>query len=336
VVDHIICSRHCGYCERRVIAKPTPAEVGALPDYRVSLRLMAKITDLLITHRLPYDQVQRFLEQTHGLHLSAGALVKIAHAVAQAGLDDLSRIVARVQDADYVHADETGWRQSGRNGYLWQFRSQDACYLTFEFTRGSVVPCTLLDDDFTGVLVSDFYSGYGPLACRKQRCWVHLLRDLKALAAEHPATLPFYTALRDLYREAQAERAQAGYAARPEADRIRIRLRYEARALTLAAPHAGQPDDPARVLAERVQRFISELFVFVECPTLPAENNPAERTFRPIVIGRKIWGGSRSDQGSLTKTTLLSLFITWQLRGINPLEAIPRLLLGQSTVDCAA
>jgi hypothetical protein len=335
VVDHLICSRHCGYCARRVLAQPTPEEVGALPDYRIGLRLMATVTDLLITHRLPYDQVQRFLEQRHGLHLAAGELVKIAQHVAGAGLDDLGRIAAEVQAADYAHADETGWRESGRNGYLWQFRSADACYLTFEFTRSASVPRALLDDAFTGVLVSDFYSGYSPLACRKQRCWVHLLRDLKDLAQAHPATTPFYTALRDLYREAQAGRHQPGSALLPEADRIRQRLTYEERALALAAPHAGQADDPARVLAERVQRFIAELFVFVECPAIPSENNPAERTFRPIVIGRKIWGGSRSAKGSLTKTTLLSLFITWQLRGISPLEAIPRLLLGHSTLDAA-
>lgn len=335
VVDHVLCSRHCGYCDRRVLAQPTPEEVGAQPDYRVGLRLMATVTDLLITHRLPYDQVQRYLEQHHGLHLAAGELVKIAHAVARAGQTDLGRLAAEVQAADYAHADETGWRESGRNGYLWQFRSADACYLTCEFTRSAAVPSALLEDAFTGVLVSDFYSGYGPLTCRKQRCWVHLLRDLKELAQMHPNTAPFYTALRDLYRAAQACREQPGYASLPEADRIRQRLQYEERALALAAPHAGQEADPARTLAERVQRFIAELFVFVECPAIPSENNPAERTFRPIVIGRKIWGGSRSAQGSFTKTTLLSLFITWQLRGIHPFEAIPRLLLGHSSLDTA-
>lgn len=67
-----------------------------------------------------------------------------------------------------------------------------------------------------------------------------------------------------------------------------------------------------------------------------SENNTAERTFRPIVIARKICGGTRTAQGSLTKTTLLSLFVTWQLHGIDPLQAIPRLLLGHSSLTNAA
>ena len=336
VVDHIVCSRHCGYCDRRVLAQPTPDEFGALPDYRVGLLLMARVTDLLIAHRLPFDHVQRFLERHHGLHLAAGELVKIAQKVAAAGLDDFARLFAEVKAADYAHADETGWRQNGANGYIWQLLSEEACYLTFAFSRASLIPLTLLEDEFTGVLISDFYCGYSPLGCRKQRCWVHLLRDAKELAAHHPETAVFHEALQHIYQAAKVCRSAPGYADRPEHERIAQRQRFEALALKLAAPHLRQPDDPARVLAERIERFIDELFVFVECPAIPPENNPAERTFRPIVIGRHIWGGSRTAAGSQTKMTLLSLFITWQLRGINPLQAIPRLLLGLSSLDDAS
>jgi hypothetical protein len=63
-----------------------------------------------------------------------------------------------------------------------------------------------------------------------------------------------------------------------------------------------------RVLAERLDRFQSELFVFVECPLVPSENNAAERTSRPMVIARKICGCTRSAEGSHPRTTLLSLF----------------------------
>jgi len=336
VVEHVICSCHCGHCDQRVMAQPTPEELNVLPRFRVSLDLMAYVTNLAIGHRLPIDQVGLFLERTHGLHLADGEIVKILHRVALAAQDDLERILFDIQQADYLHGDETGWRQNGHNGYIWQLRSQDACYLTFDFGRGSRIPAFFLDECFTGVLVSDFYCGYSPLACRKQRCWVHFLRDLKELALAHPECTAFVQDLRDLYRAATVQSTQPGYADLPEAERIQHRLTFEQRAVDLAAPHCKQPDDAARVLAERLQRFVAELFVFVECPSIPSENNTAERTFRPIVIARKICGGSRSAKGSATKMTLLSLFITWQLRGINPLEAIPRLLLGHSTLSTAA
>ena len=35
--------------------------------------------------------------------------------------------------------------------------------------------------DFKGVIVSDFYSGYDRLNCKKQRCLIHLIRDMNHL-----------------------------------------------------------------------------------------------------------------------------------------------------------
>lgn len=335
-VDHIICSCHCGYCDQRVVAQPTAEAVGALPHGRVSLGLMAYVTNLSIAHRLPVAQIVHFLERAHGLHLAGGEIVAILHRVAKAGEADLARVLTAIQDADYAHGDETGWRERGRNGYLWQLRSSDACYLTFDFSRGSQVPLAVLGDAFTGVLVSDFYCGYSPLGCRKQRCWVHYLRDLKDLLDQHPEAEAFVLAVRALYRAARTLIAQEGYAARPEAERSQTRQDFERRAVALATPYTHHDNAPERVLAQRILNFQTELFVFVECPAIPSENNPAERTFRPIVIARKICGGTQSAKGSRTKTTLLSLFVTWQLRGINPLEAIPRLLLGHSSLTAAA
>jgi len=53
-------------------------------------------------------------------------------------------------------------------------------------------------------------------------------------------------------------------------------------------------------------------------PGVPADNNLAERSLRPLVIMRKISGGTRSPAGSLTRLTLASLLGTWQARGLNP------------------
>jgi hypothetical protein len=45
------------------------------------------------------------------------------------------------------------------------------------------------------------------------------------------------------------------------------------------------------------------------------DNNAAERALRPVVVMRKISGGTRSPQGSTTRLGLASLFGTWQARG---------------------
>ena len=53
-------------------------------------------------------------------------------------------------------------------------------------------------------------------------------------------------------------------------------------------------------------------------PDVPADSNLAERSLRPLVIMRKISGGTRSGEGSKTRLTLASLFATWQARHLNP------------------
>ena len=63
-----------------------------------------------------------------------------------------------------------------------------------------------------------------------------------------------------------------------------------------------------RVLCQRVERFLPELFTFVAEPLASADNNAAERSLRPPVVSRKISGGTRSGQGSETKSILASLF----------------------------
>jgi hypothetical protein len=44
----------------------------------------------------------------------------------------------------------------------------------------------------------------------------------------------------------------------------------------------------------------------------------AERSIRPLVIIRKISGGTRSAEGTKTRLTLASLLHTWAARSLNP------------------
>ena len=72
--------------------------------------------------------------------------------------------------------------------------------------------------------------------------------------------------------------------------------------------------------------WIRELFVFVAEPDVPADNNPAERSLRHLVVSRKVSGGTRSGQGTESKMTLASIFGTWRVQGLNPLATCRQLL----------
>ncbi len=100
---------------------------------------------------------------------------------------------------------------------------------------------------------------------------------------------------------------------------------FQEQMLSICKPHLGS-DAPMSVLCQRVERFLPELFTFVAAPLVSADNNAAERSLRPAVVSRKISGGTRSPEGSTTKSVLASLFGTWRLRGRNPCHALNSIL----------
>jgi len=325
ITDHVILARHCGVCNRRCLPAVDLSE-QVVAKSRVGIRLMSLVAYLRTVARLPLASVQRLLGLLYGLHLSVGELSRLLHAVAQRAQPLMRQLLGQVRSAPFVHADETGWREDGQNGYLWTFSTPQVRYLLYHRSRASAVPEQVLGRDFAGVVVSDFYSGYSPLPCRRQRCWVHLLRDLHARCEQHPPWRGWVDAVRAVYERAKGWSAPAylrGLAL--ERARCRAREAFEAELQSLASSYVGS-ELPHSGLAARMVRFVKELFVFVELPGVPSENNAAERSLRPSVISRKISGGTRSAAGSSTRATLMSLFGTWQLQGKEPWTACQQML----------
>ena len=127
--------------------------------------------------------------------------------------------------------------------------------------------------------------------------------------------------------EEENRRLRAGELALNRLRRRRLRVHLEARLEALARPLARRATAPHGVLAQRVSKHPGELFVFVEHPEVPADNNLAERSLRPAVTAPKVSGGTRSEKGSQTKMGLLSLMGTWTLQNRALLPACRKLLL---------
>jgi transposase len=152
---------------------------------------------------------------------------------------------------------------------------------------------------------------------------VHLWRDVKDLLRQAPtdqALARWAHHLRRLYRLARDGPPL------PLAEGTRRRLRLEEALRRLCEPVIGT-DAPHRVLCQRILKHSHELFTFVENKAVPYTNNLAERLLRPYVIARKVWGGTRSEQGSIAAMRRASLVLTWRLRGLNPFAEFQRLLL---------
>lgn len=322
VVEHQVIARRCGVCGKVHIPKLDLSN-DVLGKHRVGVRLMSLVAKLHTECRVPLEAIRNSLETLYSLKLSKGELSEILHTVAKCGQDDYTKLLADVRGSPMAHADETGWREDGLNGYIWSFSTPKTRYFVYNRSRAGTVPKEVLGEEFGGVLVCDFYSAYGTLLTRRQRCWVHFLRDLRKLKDDYSDDVSLERWVNKVIR---VYRRAKKFKGRNFEDRLTKRTLLEEELLGVALPYV-KTDLPQHVLAERIERFLPELFVFVEDPRVPSSNNAAERSVRPSVIARKISGGTRSAKGSATKMTLMSLFGTWKLRGLNTLETCRQMLL---------
>jgi len=324
VIEHQVVKRWCPHCEQwRSPQLDLSGQVFG--QGRIGVGVAALVAYLRTTLRLPVRQVQTYLETLHDLHLSLGEIVALAHGVRRQLQGEADRLLAQINTQPVVHQDETGWREDGRNGYVWTVSSEGpeaVRYYEHSFSRSHHVAQRLLGARFRGVLVSDFYAAYNLIPGRHQRCWVHLLRDLHELKEEHATrddVVAWAQRVRQLYDEAIAWRAN-----QPDATAEERRQHYHdlyRQAVELGQHHARDRTHPCWALAKRLLRHQEELFQFVLEPDVPADNNLAERSLRPLVVMRKISGGTRSPAGSKTRLTLASLFATWAARGRNSFNA---------------
>ena len=81
-----------------------------------------------------------------------------------------------------------------------------------------------------------------------------------------------------------------------------------------------------RILCERVEGFLPELFTFLVELWAGADNNPAERGLRPPVLSRKTGGGTCSGEGMEIRSIMAFLFDAWGLPGRNPYHALDSIL----------
>jgi hypothetical protein len=324
IIEHVLLARRCGVCAKRHVPRLDLSSV-VVGKHRVGVRLMSFIGWLHEIGRMPIRRIQSLLMVLYGLHLSAGEICEVLHTLAKKGEPAYGDLQKAVQAHPFVHADETGWREDGVNGYLWSFSTPTVRFFVHDKSRSHEVPERVLGADWKGILCSDFYSGYYYHPGLHQRCWVHFSRDLKALKEKHPDDLGvsrWVDGVLDIYH--RAKHYQNG----DPRQRVKAREQYQSELAGLAEPYA-RSDCPQRVLAERAVRFLPELFTFVEHPDVPPDNNAAERAIRPSVIARKVSGGTRSDAGSKTRSVLMSLYATWQAQGRNVLAACQAMLAGK-------
>lgn len=340
VVKHVSYVYACRRCEREGINTPiitAPMPKPPLPGSLASPSAIAHVMTGKYVDGLPLYRQEKSLSRL-GIALSRQTMANWMIKSSELWLEPLyDRLHEFLLKRDILHSDETTLqvlreedREATSKSYMWLYRTgrKEPAIVLYDYqtTRANKHPLRFLSG-FKGYLHVDGYAGYNGLPdITLVGCWAHARRQfdeaLKALpkdkqdadvAARHG--LEFCNRLFALERELKRvsdeeryrERLKRG---RPLIDEFKAWLDYQ-RPRVLPKSAFGQ------AIGYCLNQW-SKLLAYLADGRLELDNNRAERSIKPFVIGRKGWLFSNTPRGAKASATIYSIVETAKENGLNP------------------
>ena len=337
VLRHVRPKYACKACEgldgkgSTVKIAPPPAQM--LPKSMASAGLLAQIITAKFVDALPfYRQEQQFKRLGYEISRS-----NMAQWTIQLG-EKLERLLyilhQELKLAPLLHIDETSLqvlKEPGRSpsskSYMWVLRTGasskvQGVYFHYSPSRSGQVAQSLLDG-FQGLVLSDGYGGYDFIDPERHAgCWAHSRRKFVEAAKIKGKNQGFAA----LVVEQIGKLYQIERDSKELSPKDLLNQRQEQSLPLLNSLHQllldKEPKVPPKSLLGKAiaysLRHWDGLSLFLEKPDLPLDNNLAENSIRPYVVGRKNWLFSNSQAGARASAALYSLIETAKANGLNP------------------
>jgi hypothetical protein len=303
-----------------------------IPHAFIGPEARAKASFLKYDIKTSYNDTQRVLDCFSGLTVVPGAIVGFDNKLHKEGEPLYEALKETLPHTDYLHADETGWKRH----WLWIFTNPDIAFFHIDESRGSQVVIDLLGDFYNGILITDFWNAYRNKipAFAKQKCLVHLLRDIKELLnkglTDNPDAKVFLNDLKQLIKDAILLHNLYPELTSDEWRSGKKKILKRFKTLRRNAPLSHHETDNIR---KRLITFKNELFVFLKYPRVSPTNNRAESGIRGGVLYRKISFGNMVEQGRKNVALIMTIIRTAKLRLLDPIKVLKTILTDGVTPD---
>jgi len=125
--------------------------------------------------------IRELLRELFGLLLSIGVIDETIREAGRASYPLEDALVTEVRQAAEWFVDETSWRERAQLLWLWALVTTHTVVFCIGYRTAEILQ-NALQDCFDGLLISDGYRVYRAWENRL-RCWAHLMRKLRGLAA---------------------------------------------------------------------------------------------------------------------------------------------------------
>lgn len=290
-----------------------------LPDRGIfGKNVIALANALHFEHRVTLAGVADFFTNVADIPMTPPTVMELCNRAVEKAMPVYESIHLKLQQSPAANADETGSNQNGKSEWLWGFFTPLLAFFVFYRQRGGDIVKNALKN-FRGILGCDGWATYQVFSEKQgillQRCWAHLMREVKSLCKDIQGLHDAYVWICDMFDEITRLRniksrkiRQRGY------DKLTAEMdmwcqMYYAR-------------DGMKELVNKVRNGKEFWFTCVLHLEIEPTNNRAERGLRKFVVIEKIIGCLRSEQGKRNMQVMLSVFQTWRLQGLNPYKEL--------------
>ena len=335
----------CRSCEAGIVqapAKPRLIEGGMPTEATVASVIVSKYAD----HLPLYRQAQIYARQ--GVDLDRSTLASWVGKAAYELKPVYECLLANLKQSTKLFMDETTapvldpGRKKIKTGYFWALARDDRPWtgeappgVAFTYAPGRAGKYA--DDilqGFSGTLQVDGYAGYNRLLKRTSQdvqlayCWAHARRKLYdvAKASAAPIAREGLKQIAALYRiEAgiKGQSVDARLVARVERTKPKLEAFRKWLAHSRTQVSAKSPTGEA---LKYIAKHWDGLNLFTSDGRIEIDNNPVERTIRPIALNRKNALFAGHDAGAQNWAMLASLIETCKLNTVEPHRYISGIL----------
>ena len=292
---------------------------SVLKRLRYGDNILAWSINLYVNYHISFAKISQLLQEQFGIWVNPTYFNNRNYQWWQQFKPAIIHCRKSILGSPCIHIDETAvnLNRGGQRAYVWVFATARTVFYHLALNRESAFLHEWLKD-YPGVIISDFYGGYESVPVKRQKCLVHLIRDLNDDLFKNPFD--------EEYKELVVAFGRLLKSIVATIDRHGLKKYYLKKHKRFIADYFNTFLDReyktilAAKCAKRLKKHWEECWTFLDHDGVPWNNNNAEFAVKAFAQHRRGVNGIVSQQGLTEFLGMLTVAQTCRYRNISFLD----------------
>jgi len=283
--------------------------------------LFAWVTDMYVSYHISNYMLSKIMQEQFGIFIRPMYLVMRKRKWWKQWDPEINYIRQTVLNSPVIHIDETSVKLVKERGYVWAFASTHSVFYHLALSREIDFLRDILKD-YKGIIVTDFFPGFETLTVKKQKCLIHLIRDLNDDLFKNPFDEEYKSIVSNfnmLLKRIIETVDRFGLLKRHLRKHIKDTEKYYRQHIEIT-----YKSELANRYTKRLKKHWEELWTFLYYDGVPWNNNNAEAAIKGFAMYRRGVNGQVSEKGLNDYLGMLSISQTCRYRDISFFDFLRR------------